>query len=189
MKAELLYSNEYIERIDFSDEWESMMLQQTQLNAVQQQADNEASYGGRETKIAMTIEFKKHLPCADGSTMQLTISQMADVISRMHRRVIKLAARKPRRQADEVNKAFVPSLSGYYNTEYRPYACLMLGVSNNYRGLEFAGLVDSVLGECPYVKSITLISRPVLVDEGDERTWLNYMVNDSFSEFRYEVDE
>lgn len=147
MPKNIIYNKDYINRFFEFDDWEIMILQQNQLNAVHQESKHEA------VKIGITILFKP-LTCADGSTMNLTICQINDIVSRMYRQVNKLVIKKISYNDENSNNAFLPSISGYCNNEQQPIAYLILGVPINLDRLEFAGLVESVLMECPFVKSV-----------------------------------
>ena len=150
MNDNLIYNKDYINRFFEFDDWEIMVLQQTQLNAVNQQITSQCA----EAKIAVMVLFKSHLYCAGGEKMNLTPSQINDIISRMYRRLHKLVAKKISYDDENCSNAFVPSISGYCNNEQQPIAYLTLGVPINLGRLEFAGLVESVLMECPLVKTV-----------------------------------
>lgn len=135
-----------------------MTLQQNQINAVNRESKNE------EVKIGITILFKQ-LTCADGSTMNLTASQVNDIVSRMYRRVFKLTTKKISYNDENGCNALILSISGYCNTEQQTYASLKLGVPISLGRLEFAGLVEGVLMESPFVKNVTYSDLSVEMSE------------------------
>lgn len=147
-----MYSNRYTHRLNNFNDWEIIVLQQTQLNAVNPQFEGQH----QEIKIDITVRFKPYSLCTDGSKMTLMPSYLNDIVSRMYRRAHKLATKNPCRNAENSNNSFVPSISGYCNTQQQPYASLTLGVPSNFGRLEFAGLIESVLMECPFVENCTL---------------------------------
>lgn len=118
---------------------------------------NKASVA-RERRIAVLIVFKTHSPRINGTNMKLQTFHINDTLNRMYRRVHKLASKKhssnPLSSTD-----FIPSITGYCNTENQPYVYLTLGVPSHYKRLEFARLVDDVLSQCPLVERCTIQSK------------------------------